>query len=292
MATLNARTYLLRDLIDDLVADNEAAADALATGRPRGPITGLAMLDEALGGRLAEGLHLLQAAPGAGKTAAALQIAADCQFPALFVSAEMPLLELFRRLIARGTGTYLRRLSSGELTTPQITDLARRTVEKFPALALVDATIAPSPADDIVTAADALRTRMESPNGNVLVVVDSLQAWARGRGVGLKDLSEYDLISGGVVACREIAARLKAPVLAISQRNRAGQAKGGLHAGKGSGDLEYAAETVAELTVEDDTRNADDERRVTLSIHKNRHGQAGIEIPLWFSGRLQSFREA
>ncbi len=56
----------LADLVDFFVADAEAAAIARETGRPRGPVTGLSSLDEALGGYLSPGVHIVQAAPGAG----------------------------------------------------------------------------------------------------------------------------------------------------------------------------------------------------------------------------------
>src|SRR5438128_6247689 len=88
---------LLSDLISAFVTDTEAAAAARESGIPRGPVTRLSALDEALGGYLSVGLHLLQAAPGAGKTAFALQVAAMCGFPSLFVTAELGTLELFRR---------------------------------------------------------------------------------------------------------------------------------------------------------------------------------------------------
>src|SRR5215468_12256590 len=101
---------LLADLVGELRDDAQAAFDARESGQARGPQTGLNLLDDALGGYLAPGVHVLQAAPGAGKTAMGLQISSSCSFPALFVSAEMPTLELFRRLIARNTKTYLGKL--------------------------------------------------------------------------------------------------------------------------------------------------------------------------------------
>src|SRR5437762_2339317 len=95
------RLTLLSDLIGEFVADTEEAQKALESGKPRGPITSLPRLDEAIGGYFATGLHILQAAPGAGKSAFSLQIAATCQFPSLYITTEMGVLELFRRLIAR-----------------------------------------------------------------------------------------------------------------------------------------------------------------------------------------------
>jgi hypothetical protein len=71
-------------------------------------------------------------------------------------------------------------------------------------------------------------------------------------------------------------------------RNRQGQVKGGLYAAKGSGDLEYASETVMELTP-DGHPDYDGVTKVQLSLHKNRHGSQGVDIDLRFSGRLQEF---
>jgi replicative DNA helicase len=104
--------------------------------------------------------------------------------------------------------------------------------------------------------------------------------------------SEYEAVSAGVVAARSIADTLKAPVLVTSLRNRAGQASGGMHASKGSGDVEYGAETVIDLTREKDAKwDAAGEVASTIAVHKNRHGEAGKPISLKFCGRLQSFRE-
>jgi len=290
---LAPRVVQLSDLVSDFITDTEAAAAALASGRPRGPVTALASLDDALGGFLAPGVHILQAAPGAGKTALALQCAARCEFPALFVSAEMGLLELFRRLIARETGTFLGKLKTGELGAREAMRLAVRTVEKVPSLALMDATRGHATPEMIRDAAEGLRSRTAS--AHVLIVVDSLQVWARSaRAAGgqVSAATEYDLINAALDSVSDVAADLACPVLAVSHRNRAGQKEGGLHAGKGSGDLEYMAETVIDLQRERDAQpDANGEVSVTIAIHKNRHGSPGVTFPVRFCGRLQEFRE-
>jgi replicative DNA helicase len=284
----NYRVTLLSDLVPALVAESEAAAAALASGRSRGPVTQMRALDDALGGFLAPGVHILQSAPGGGKTAFALQTAATCSFPSLYVTAEMPTLELFRRLIARATNTFLGKLKSGELGSREITRLAQATIEKSPWLAILDATAGYVPPSAIRNAASALRER--AGGGAVLTVLDSLQYWARGAG----ELTEYELVSSAMRALSEVAAQLASPVLAISHRNREGnKGNGGLHAGKGSGDLEYVAESVLELAPEakDAKPDAAGKTAVALSIHKNRHGAAGRIIPLYFTGRTQLFTE-
>ncbi len=289
----------LADLVDFFVADAEAAAIARETGRPRGPVTGLSSLDEALGGYLSPGVHILQAAPGAGKTAFALQAASDCVYPCLYVTSEMGLLELFRRLIARQTKTFLGRLKSGELGGTESRKLALQTIENLPNMAFMDATQAYASPLLIGEVANALRDRHKSDH--VLIALDSLQIWAKSarraerKDTDKKDFApatEYDLISAGLDSISGIASRLQCPILAISHRNRAGnKSDGGLHAGKGSGDLEYGAETVIDLTRKDETPDANGETRIKATMQKNRHGIPGVSYDFAFSGRLQTFRD-
>jgi replicative DNA helicase len=289
------RTYALSDLVGDFVADTDAAAEAMRTGRPRGAITGLAAIDKIIGGHLAVGVHVLQGAPGCGKTALALQIASRCAYPALYVSIEMGLLELFRRLIARETETFLGRLKTGEISGMQARNLALATVEKLPALAFMDATNAYAEPSLVLDNAKALRERMNV--GHSLVVIDSLQTWARSVRTtdGAAQASEYDAINDALHAATQIATRLNAPVLLISHRNRVGnkEQSAALHSSKGSGDIEYVTETMIDLTPtkQDAQENADGEMEVTAKIVKNRHGVVGVSTRLFFSGRLQSFRE-
>src|SRR5918996_1264990 len=90
----------------------------------RAPVTRIPQLDDVLGGALQPGVHVVHASPGAGKTALALQIAATCGFPALFVTCEMAPLELLRRITARVTETLLGRLKSGEYDPTRVVKLA------------------------------------------------------------------------------------------------------------------------------------------------------------------------
>jgi replicative DNA helicase len=281
------RAVRLGDLIGELAAENDAAVEARKTGRPRGPVTQIKKLDEALGGFMANGLHIVQAGPGAGKTALSLQIASNCAFPTLYVSAEMHLLELFRRLIARTTSTFLGRLKTGELSTDDVRRLARQTAEQAPWVALLDATRSYVNPTAILAAASAIRERAGS--SGVLVVLDSLQYWAKSAG----DASEYDLVNAGLRSLCQIASQLSCPVLTISHRNRQGnKGEGGMFSSKGSGEIEYGAESILELSREKDTKpDAMGKVPVSLVVLKNRNGADGWVIPLEFTGRLQLFTE-
>jgi replicative DNA helicase len=283
----------LAGLLADFIADADAAARARESGKPRGAITRLPSLDDALGGYLAPGVHVIQAAPGAGKTAFALQVASDCAYPCLYVTAEMGLLELFRRLVARQTKTFLGRLKSGELDNDESKRLALRTIENLPCLAFMDATQLYAAPLHIKDAAELLREQSKSEH--VLIVLDSLQIWAKSvRRVVSEptNTSEYDLITSGLDAISGVGAKLQCPILTVSHRNRAGnRSDGGLHAGKGSGDVEYCSESVIDLTRKDEPPNFEGETNVKATIHKNRHGIPGVSFDFAFSGRLQNFRE-
>ncbi len=273
------------DLLGEFAADAEAAHDAYVNGTPRGPITGLKTLDRELGGALASGTHVLHAGPGAGKSALALQVAAECGFPSLFATAEMAPLELLRRHTARVTSTYLGRLKSGELGPLEAVALARVAAEKAPHLAILDATRAFVTADQLHELALAVRGDAR----RVLVVVDSLHSWSGGMA---GDADEYSRLGSALGALRMLAGVLDSPVLIVSERNRAGM-KGGMSAGAGHRGIEYGAESLWELDRGEDTpAGPAGEVDVTLKIAKNRNGTPGKKVALRFHGALQRFREA
>jgi len=274
------------DLLGELEADAAAAHEAYTSGTPRGPVTGLPGLDRELGGALSAGTHVLHAGPGAGKTALALQIAATCGFPALFVTCEMSPLELLRRHTARVTGTFLGRLKSGELGPLEAVALARVAAEKAPQLALADATRAFAPAEWVRTIAELVRGDARK----VLVVVDSLHSWSGGMG---GDADEYTRLGGALGALRGLAGILDSPVLIIAERNRSGMKSGGMSAGAGHRGIEYGCESLWELDRDENAAAGPaGEADVTLKIAKNRNGTPGKKIALRFHGALQRFREA
>ncbi len=283
------RAKKLTELIPTLLHENEARRRAAEAGQLRGPITNLGPLDAELD-ILPAGTTILQGGPGVGKTSAGLQFASDCGFPALVVTAEMAAVPIFHRLIARQTSTFLSKIRAGTLATAELSRLAQATAQGLSRLEILDASLEPANVDVVKQAASEL---LESSGvTTLLVVIDSLQCWARAGAFG-GPVTEYDLITGGMFAARALATELSAPVLLISHRSRAGQERGGLYASKGSGDIEYGSEIVLELSRGGEAQfDSAGEAPVALTILKNRYGQAPITIPLRFSGRLQSFRDA
>lgn len=283
-----ARPVALADLVGELIADAEATLQAAADGQPRGPLTGLPHLDANIGGCLRPGLHVVTGDPGSGKTALALQAAARCGFPALYVTAEQSPLELLRKLIARETETEL---DSVRAATPvTIRELAKQTVAAVPMLTFLDATMGAAPAEQLVPLAEAHRDRWHARH--VLLAIDAAQPWARGIGMG----ADIEVQEAGISSLVGVAARLKAPILVLSHRNRAStQAKGGktMTAAKGTADYEHLAETVVHLTRQEDEEQSFSgftERQIDAYLAKNRHGRSDVTLTFTFTEETQAFR--
>ena len=278
---------LMKDLLGAWEADAQSAFDARTQNRPRGPITGLGALDRELGGYWAAGLHIAHGAPGAGKTAFALQVAASCQCPCLYLTCEMAPLELLRRLTARATQTFLGRLKSGELRPDASLALARRGAASAPQLAMVDGTRAYASPSYLRECAQIVRGDAE----HLLIVVDSLHSWAES--AGASGATEYETLNVALMALKRAASELDCPILAIAERNRGAMQGGGLSAGAGSRKIEYGAETVLDLErAESAHQDAGGEVEVKAKLCKNRHGAAGKSVKLKFNGALQLFSQA
>jgi replicative DNA helicase len=283
-ATEEPRLLPLSALLGDLRADANAAHEAYSTGTPRGPHIFLPKLAQTLDGAWSTGVHVLHGVPGAGKTAWGLQAAAQSNVPTLYVSAEMSILELVRRLIARSSGEYLGRLR-GELSGETMERLALATFAKSPHLAFVDATQV-WPSTDWLKEA-ALSIVRDSPY--LFIVVDSLHSWAEGMPVG--NATEYDTLNTGLAALRKLAGVLSCAVLVIAERNRMSMKGGGQSAGAGTRKIEYSAETVLDLVCDDEAEeDGAHEKPVELRVVKNRNGKKA-PIQMTFNGALMRFKE-
>lgn len=277
------------DALSELRADADANHAAKTSGQLRGPITGLPRLDKEISHALAPGLHGVYGNAGAGKTAFAMQVAATCGFPALYVTCEMAPSELLKRHTARVTETYLGRLKSGEMSGERVEAFARRALEAAPDICLLDATRAPASPTHVAECARIAKGEAS----HVLILVDSLQSWTEM--MAPEGAGEYDTINAGILALRKLAHEMRCPILFLSERNREGNKKpggGGLNSGAGTRKIEYSTETVFDLDRDmEEGANGSDEFKIKLKIAKNRHGSVGVQIPLLFNGALQRFRE-
>ena len=277
----------MSDLLGDWEADAQAAFLAHSTGAARGPVTGLAPLDRELGGFFSPGVHIAHGQPGAGKTAFALQVAASCGTPCLYLSCEMAALELLRRLTARATGTFLGRLKSGELLPQESLALARRACQSAPELGIVDGTRAYASPHYLRECAEILR----GVAPHFLIVVDSLHSWAES--APPTGATEYDTLNVALASLRRLSHELNCPILAIAERNRDTMKGGGLSAGAGTRKIEYGAETVIDLERSAEAQaDHNGEVEVRAKLCKNRNGAAGRSLSLKFHGALQRFSVA
>lgn len=288
--TRNNKLLPLSALVDSLLNANDVIKEAQDLGVKPGPITGLSHLDELLGGRLIPGLHILQAAPGQGKTALAQQIAGECGFPCMFLTVEMAPQELFRRAISRVTKTPLTQFSA-PMDRQRLSDLAWQTVKLLPTVAYLDGSQQACSVAEVERYAETMRAVRDKKQ--VLVVIDSLHAWSRQLAmISRKIETEFDAVNNAVRQAQQLALRLGSPILALAHRNRVGQAKGGLFASKGSGEIEYAAESVLELDRDpDEPDEIAGEIPMTVELLKNRNGAAGAQVQLRFCGLYQTFRD-
>lgn len=281
------RLLRLCDAVRDLRADADAAHEARTSGKPRGALSGLSTLDRELSGAFANGLNVLHGQPGTGKTALALQFAAQCQCPALFVTCEMAPAELLRRHTARVTGTYLGRLKSGEMSGQSIEALALQAIEAAPDLAFVDATRAPAKANYLQDCAVIVRGGAK----HLLIVIDSLHTWTQA--TAADGAQEYEALNNSIRTLQTLAANLACPILMISERNRESMKSSGQSAGAGTRKIEYQGETVISLERKEEAKDdGAGEVEITLKLAKNRHGAIGKPIALKFNGALQKFTEA
>lgn len=286
--TPKPRLLRLCDALTDMRADADAAHEARLSGNPRGAISGLSTLDRELSGAFVSGLHILHGNAGTGKTALALQMAADAKCPALFVTCEMAPAELLRRHTARITQTYLGRLKSGEMSGQDAEALARRAIEAAPDLAFVDATRAAATPEYLEQCAQIVRGDAK----HLFLIIDSLHTWTQSTG-GDVGASEYEALNAAIRALQMMASRLQCPLLMISERNRDSMKSGGLNAGAGTRKIEYQGETVIDLDRKSDVQeDGAGEVEIILRLAKNRHGSIGKPIPLKFNGALQCFTES
>lgn len=272
------RISTLRDLVE---TQAEADYSQQALGKRIHPGTGFERFDYLTGGGLQPGLHIMSGDPGQGKTALALQIATDCGFPALYVTAEMAPLVLVRRLIANKTGTDIANLHGGKIRPSEYMNRFDEMAAKCSQLAILDATDARVTSDIILREAEAL-----ADGGRVLVVMDYLQAWALAVDGGR---TEYEALAGGISSLVGISTRLDSPILVVVARNRAAQREGGgLSGAAGSHKIEYSGHTFFDLTKGDQTP---DGIEMTITLQKNRTGPVGSTMGLLFDGSLQLFTE-
>lgn len=233
--------------------------------------TGLQAIDSRLCGLQPAELTILAARPSVGKTALALQIAQHIgashsdKGDVVFFSVEMPRKAIVTRMLSNRTGIEYNRLRTGRLEDQDWLSLIR---EVGP-LARIPLHIDDTGGLSILEARARLRL-LSRKRKIALVVVDYLQLMS---GKGDNREQEISAISRGLKAA---AKEINAPVLALSQMNRAIESRASkmpqLSDLRESGSLEQDADGVIFLS---DSTRSDENPQIEMSIAKSRNGPKG-----------------
>jgi replicative DNA helicase len=284
----SGRATYASDLVADVIADARARYDErVESGKPvTGIRSGIPRLDEITGG-FEEGLYLLAAGPGVGKTTLATQVSkavASSGDPAIFATFENSAHNLLTKILCAEAGLNTRDVRRGYADPERLARAAATLAPVLSRIVLVEGSGRLTVAQ---LRARALQAMNRCGSDKCLIVVEM-------RGL----MSVRERVEALAAELRELAARLKNPVLAIASQNRAGAGldyKRGsgatLDSLKESGDLEYAADVVMFLTEAHDREATHPARAVDLSVGKNRNGETG-RVELIFRPDLGVLREA
>jgi replicative DNA helicase len=260
----------------------KAIGEAGRTGRTPGVSTGIAALDQMTGGLHPGQLAIVAGRPGMGKSVLGVEIARRASIhrdeSAAIFSLEMSRQEVFNRIASAESGISLSRITRGELTSAQWTDLVDATARTERAPLHIDDS-APLSLADIIAKARRLHSRQPQR----LLVIDYLQLVTLGR--QRRDGNREQEVAEIARGLKLLAKELQVPVIAAAQLNRNLEARADkrpqLSDLRESGAVEQDSDIVIML-YRDAYYNAKTARprELELIAAKNRHGPKGTVIAL------------
>lgn len=263
-------------VIDSINTAMEGTATAWRTGIPG--------IDGRMSGGLRPGdLIVLAARPSVGKTSFALQICtrmASDGLPVLVLSQEMLAESLGRRALAAQARVSMGHIKTGKLSEEEW----GRVSEGVDRLGQLPMWIDDQPA----LKTSAIRSKARSIPGLKLIVLDYIQL---SEGEGETRTAQVGSISR---AMKALAKELGAAVIALSQLNRAVDARPGKRPQmsdlRDSGEIEQDADVIAFLwpLTQDEGQSV---RAIGMDIAKNRDGERGAFV-LSFQGAMQAWTES
>lgn len=255
--------------------------------------TGIGELDRITTGLNKSDLIILGARPGMGKTSFALNIARNVAVNAgktvCFFSLEMSRDQLAQRMLSSEAAIKSEKLRTGDLAPEEWTRLTQAGENLSKAEIYFDET-----SDITVPQMMAKLRRMEKCD---LVVIDYLGLMNSAE----KKENRVNEVSDITRSLKKMAKKLKVPVIACAQLSRATETKGKSHKPmladlRDSGSIEQDADIVLFLYREAyyDSEKASDEDKADTSksmciVAKNRHGEANIDVPLYWDGQHTRF---
>jgi replicative DNA helicase len=239
-------------------------------GKLPGLSTGFDKLDEKTGGLRKGEFWVIGAKTSMGKSVMMLQIAqnalSDGKKVAIF-TLEMSADEVVGRMISCGNSIPI-----GEITQPR--HVSRMNIEKIKTAAKQISETGLMICDNADLTIDAISghcERIQETSGLDLVVIDYLQLISTPR---MRGQSREQEVAGISRACKQLAKRLKCPVLTATQLNEAGQSRE-------SRAIEHDADCVFFIMTDDNGSN--------LHIWKARNSKRGELIPVTMQGEFQRF---
>ena len=260
-------------------------------GKVVGVTTGIHDIDKVTNGLQRSDLILLAARPSMGKTALALNIAANAarekKVVALF-SLEMSKMQLGNRLLSTWSGINSQYLNTGVFSDDDMKALLRSLDELSPLKLFIDDTAGIS-----LLELRSKTRRLKHEHGLDLIVIDYLQLMQGGR-ARLTEQNRQQEISEISRNLKALARELNVPILALSQLSRQvemrADKKPQLSDLRESGSLEQDADIVMFL-YRDEYYNRDDTENANIAeliFAKNRNGPT-TSIRLQFNKETMRF---
>lgn len=317
---LNDKKGLLEEMkrIDNLVSNkkdeleaykatsNAFKVEAIGKNFNTEPIkTGFNQLDYVLSGGLYDGLYILGASTGLGKTTFALQI---CDYIAqnghdvLIFSLEMSATELMSRSLSRitcelsnsfksvasdryaKTEIEIKRKDLYKTYTPEELEIIEQAKEKYKEYANHIYTIEGIGNISALDVRTAINKHIELTGNKPVVLIDYIQLLAP---IGDKYTEIRESIDKNILELKRITRDMQLPIIAISSMNRSGyKAEADNSNFKESGAIEYTATVTMQLSYRNYIKDKKDEdieahrepREMKLNILKNRQGVPGKTI--------------
>ncbi len=243
--------------------------------------TGIPFLDHMLGGEWPrQGLTVLMAQPGAGKTALVGQSMlnmARIGIPTSMISLEMPKHKLVSRFIANMANVDGSKLKKGTIDEEE----ERRANVAIEELQTLPIYIEDNPEMDINTIIYTIK-RHRQEYGIRAFFVDYIQIIDQSIINGC--LNDSQILGELTQRLRNLAVQEDISAVVLSQQNRMHK---GLNSILGSGRVGQIADTVIEL-IADQTSTNDDSRSCSLEFHKNRDGPVGSS-PVFYRPKYLRF---
>jgi len=244
--------------------------ESFENGSIPGITTGFPILDTKTGGLRKGEFWVIGAKTSVGKSVMMLQIAQNALIEkkrvAIF-TLEMSAEEVIGRMIACGNS-----INIGEITQPR--HIAKGSIERIKRAAQEIAEMPLMICDSADLTMEAIAghcQRIQETQGIDLIVIDYLQLISTPRQRGQSREQE---VAGISRQCKQLAKRLKCPVLTATQLNEAGQARE-------SRAIEHDADCVFFIVNEGE--------RCDLQIWKARNSKRGDVIPVTLRGEYQRF---